>query len=666
MLRPFSRFCVLIGAIPASIIESISYEEQLFLLIKFLKEKVIPAIKGNTEAIKAIENWIENVDLQDYVDNKLDEMVESGELQEIISVYLNSKAVFGYDTVSDMISATNLIDGSYAKTSGYYSKNDGGSATYKIREITNEDVVDGGYLIAMNDDSLVAELIINDSISIKQYGAYGNNTNDDTETLQNCINKASDLGVCVYINEGDYKVTSSITVPFNSIIKGENMRSSKIHSSVTGFTFVIGNEYDYQKRDTKISNLYIDSENEANGIFINSSIVLENVYMIHLGRAIERNSQYIDFIKLENVYANYCTQDDTNGTVYLTGEGDAAFINRCSFNSNNNKFGLKISRSHNITISNCIFGTPVYIEQSNVMFDNNHMENNNNYISINKSNVTINNLNKWKRLDGVDFVIDGTYMIPSKVIINNMWLTYYPQNTSEYTNTTLDYDLYSIDNYSDISINQCRYEFDPRKVSTEVNFVPFALPFNSENPHDYSTMSSLRDTGYVWKKLTHGGSAYYTNFSTLPFKGTAGNYDIIVYVSPTRNKGVYDYKLNVSDRAISVPLLIQIPRNQLGFAHVYIKAHSDATYTKYYCVPITTNTIFFDGLSVNGVKSTTVEYDGTDWVQIDGMVVDKFTSYSSANSPATNVDNLTNGDTWNKNGVLYVRHGNAWETITTS
>ena len=87
MLRPFSRFCVMIGAIPRSIIESLSYEQQLLRLIKWLREVVIPAIDGNTTAIKAIEEWIENVDLQEFIDTKLDEMAEDGTLAEIIEDY---------------------------------------------------------------------------------------------------------------------------------------------------------------------------------------------------------------------------------------------------------------------------------------------------------------------------------------------------------------------------------------------------------------------------------------------------------------------------------------------------------------------------------------------------------------------------------------------------
>lgn len=103
MLRPFSRFCVLLGAVPASIIESISYEEQLMRLIKFLKEKVIPAIDGNTEAIKAIENWIETLDLQDEVDNKLDQMAEDGTLLGFVKPYFDTYVQPQLNTMSGEI-----------------------------------------------------------------------------------------------------------------------------------------------------------------------------------------------------------------------------------------------------------------------------------------------------------------------------------------------------------------------------------------------------------------------------------------------------------------------------------------------------------------------------------------------------------------------------------
>lgn len=159
-LPPFKRLCVTIGNLPSSYVDSMSYYECLMWLCNYLKETVIPAINENAEAVNELINWFNNLDVQDEIDNKLDEMVESGQLQEIISEYLNSTAVFGFDTVSDMIQATNLINGSYARTCGKVSLNDGKSSLYKIRTVTNDDVVDGDKIIAMQtSDTLVAERI---------------------------------------------------------------------------------------------------------------------------------------------------------------------------------------------------------------------------------------------------------------------------------------------------------------------------------------------------------------------------------------------------------------------------------------------------------------------------------------------------------------------------
>lgn len=94
MLRPFSRFCVTIGAIPESIIKSLSYEQQLLRLIKFLKQTVIPAIDGNTASIKEIEDFLETLNLEEYVPEKIDEyinkMIEDGTLESMLKPYLDT------------------------------------------------------------------------------------------------------------------------------------------------------------------------------------------------------------------------------------------------------------------------------------------------------------------------------------------------------------------------------------------------------------------------------------------------------------------------------------------------------------------------------------------------------------------------------------------------
>ena len=211
-LPPFKHLCMTIGNLPSSYVDSMSYYECLLWLINYLQKTVIPALNNNAEAVKEIQDWIKNLDLQDEVDTKLDEMAESGELQEIISEYLNSKAIFGFDTIEDMKSATNLIDGSYAKTSGYYSLNDGGSGLYKIRAITNDDVIDGGSIIEMNDDTLVAELITTTFVNAKQFGLVGDGTTDDSEKLQTAINYCANSNKKLVMDSSTYLLASTIEI----------------------------------------------------------------------------------------------------------------------------------------------------------------------------------------------------------------------------------------------------------------------------------------------------------------------------------------------------------------------------------------------------------------------------------------------------------------------
>ena len=150
--------------IPLAFDESMSYYETLCGLLSYLTDTVIPTVDNNADALIELQNYIEhyfdNLDVQEEINNKLDEMVESSELQEIITSYLQVNGVLGYNTVNDMINATNLIEGSIAKTLGKSSFNDGEGSYYKIRNITNEDIIDNYNIIALeNSDTLIAERI---------------------------------------------------------------------------------------------------------------------------------------------------------------------------------------------------------------------------------------------------------------------------------------------------------------------------------------------------------------------------------------------------------------------------------------------------------------------------------------------------------------------------
>lgn len=110
-----------------------------------------------------IDNYFENLDVQDEIDNKLDEMAESGQLTDIIAQYLQLAGVLAYDTKTAMKQAQNLADGSITKTLGNTNYKDGQGAFFKVRQIQNTDVVDDNNIVALHDTNLVAEKIIEKS-----------------------------------------------------------------------------------------------------------------------------------------------------------------------------------------------------------------------------------------------------------------------------------------------------------------------------------------------------------------------------------------------------------------------------------------------------------------------------------------------------------------------
>ena len=108
-----------------------------------------------------VSNYFDNLDVQEEINNKLNEMAESGELTEIIAQYLQLAGLLCFNTVNDMKNATNLINGSFVKTYGLNEYNDGKGYFYKIRNILNTDVIDNINIIPLNNyNNLIAERII--------------------------------------------------------------------------------------------------------------------------------------------------------------------------------------------------------------------------------------------------------------------------------------------------------------------------------------------------------------------------------------------------------------------------------------------------------------------------------------------------------------------------
>ena len=81
--------------------------------------------KDFTELKSYVDNYFANLDVQEEINNKLEDMAEGGELAGIIAQFLELAPVFGYATISAMAAAENLSNGCIARVIGNTSASDG-------------------------------------------------------------------------------------------------------------------------------------------------------------------------------------------------------------------------------------------------------------------------------------------------------------------------------------------------------------------------------------------------------------------------------------------------------------------------------------------------------------------------------------------------------------
>ena len=99
VLPPFRAW--LASNIPAVYDNTMSYYDELTSLIKYLESVILPAVNENSQNVtelanlykelkEFVDNYFENLDVQEEINNKLDVMSEDGTLTRLISNYLNS------------------------------------------------------------------------------------------------------------------------------------------------------------------------------------------------------------------------------------------------------------------------------------------------------------------------------------------------------------------------------------------------------------------------------------------------------------------------------------------------------------------------------------------------------------------------------------------------
>lgn len=211
--KNFVSYCATL--IPTVFDDSLSYYEALCHLVKLVQDnseitnKYIDELKVLEEYVKT---YFDNLDIQSEVNNKLDEMAESGQLAELVASYLDANVAWTFNNIAEMKLASNLTENSFAQTLGYASVNDGGKALYKIRPVTTDDEIDDMFIISLEDNRLIAELVYGQRLIPETIGIAGDGSVDCTTKMQTLVDFVSDKGLGIR-GDGIYKISDSITIP---------------------------------------------------------------------------------------------------------------------------------------------------------------------------------------------------------------------------------------------------------------------------------------------------------------------------------------------------------------------------------------------------------------------------------------------------------------------
>lgn len=222
-----------------------------------------------TELQNYVNNYFNNLDVQEEINNKLDEMVESGYFTNLMTTYLNISHV--YNTINNLIEDNNIVKGQTIKTLGYNNIFDNGGAFYLITDVENTDK----YQVNLNN-GLFAELIFKDIVSIKQLGAISNENFD----CKNIIDTAIKYFDNIFIPSEEF-YTSNINI--NKTVKIDGVISKSI---LKPFNNQSGNLIEVTANYTQIKNISLIGDknkysNILNGINLNplndGHILIENV-----------------------------------------------------------------------------------------------------------------------------------------------------------------------------------------------------------------------------------------------------------------------------------------------------------------------------------------------------------------------------------------------------
>ena len=346
-----------------------------------------------------------------------------------------------------------LKAGDMAITLGYYEKNDGGSANYLIRAKTENDVEDGG-IIHFVGNTLVAELIIKDCVTLEMFGAKGDGISNDSTAFYNANVNSSK---CILLNK-TYNIATFLEFNTNINLQGNKNNKLLVNKIIFNENVIIENVNIDLSNSTSVSPLISNKETILNNIVVdgNNANSFESLFETKNYKTIVKSSKFINNYNGRMGLSSYNSKDfycinnyfDNIGSsaVELFFAGENCYIqnnicNNCTINSNFTDGVISTYGDYNDGIT-----------MKNIVIESNIITN-----SIEGKNVI--------RLNGVDNAIVSNNVCNYEVDSNNTSFVFIQDRTDHETkvynkNIKITNNLFKAKN-----INSCFYI-----VSNDSNF----------------------------------------------------------------------------------------------------------------------------------------------------------------------------------------------------
>lgn len=105
-LKPLKHFCMTIGELPSSYVETMSYYEMILWFVNYIKTQVIPVINNNANILEELKKIVDDIDVNfEELQNEIDELDEKVH-QDILDV----KAELQFYVIRNVSTLNDRID----------------------------------------------------------------------------------------------------------------------------------------------------------------------------------------------------------------------------------------------------------------------------------------------------------------------------------------------------------------------------------------------------------------------------------------------------------------------------------------------------------------------------------------------------------------------------